>query len=178
MSKMKSLFVFALGGAVGFLVAKRYYEENNRREPFDEAEDDSPDGATIDHEQASATVKRKRDISNYEKYTQDIGYRGENTVKASPRVIAPDEFGINDEYEQFSLTYYADAVLTDDTDRAMTAKEIEQTVGTDALSRFGEYEPDSVFVRNDELRCYYEILLDEQTYSDVVREKPYILQEE
>ena len=40
----------------------------------------------------------------------------------------------------------------------------ENTVGEDFSDHFGEYEEDSVFVKNDRLKCYYEILRDEDNY--------------
>lgn len=40
-------------------------------------------------------------------------------------------------------------------------------IGDDALGHFGEYEDDSVFVRNDEEQTDYEILLDGRNYHDV-----------
>ena len=40
-------------------------------------------------------------------------------------------------------------------------------IGEGSLERFGEYEEDSVFVRNDRLKCDYEILLEPRKfYSD------------
>ena len=37
----------------------------------------------------------------------------------------------------------------------------------DFADHFGEYEDDSVFVRNNRLKCDYEILRDEGEYSDL-----------
>ena len=84
-----------------------------------------------------------------------------------PYVISPEEFGDKEDegYESISLTYYADGVLTDDWDERVD--DVEETVGTDSLTHFGEYEDDSVFVRNDELKADYEILLDSRNYRDV-----------
>lgn len=95
-------------------------------------------------------------------------------AKKGPYVISPDEFGEDQEYEQISLIYYADNTLADDEDIVMDEEEIERTVGMDSLTRFGEYEPDSVFVRNDELKTEYEILLDQRPYFEVLKEKPYL----
>ena len=95
-------------------------------------------------------------------------------AKKGPYVISPDEFGEDQEYEQISLIYYADNTLADDEDVVMDEEEIERTVGMDSLTRFGEYEPDSVFVRNDELKTEYEILLDQRPYFEVLKEKPYL----
>ena len=41
--------------------------------------------------------------------------------------------------------------------------------GEDTLTHFGEYEDDSIFVRNDELKIDFEILRDERNYTDVYR---------
>lgn len=88
----------------------------------------------------------------------------------SPYVIAPDVFGEFDDYEKISLTYYADQILADDNDEIVD--DVEDIVGFDSLSHFGDYEDDSVFVRNDRLKCDYEILLDQRPYSDIVKNRP------
>ena len=50
---------------------------------------------------------------------------------------------------------------------------MEEMVGFESLNHFGEYEDDSVFVRNDAKKCDYEILLDQKLYSDVINEMPH-----
>ena len=72
------------------------------------------------------------------------------------------------------MVYYADNTLADEDDRVMDEEEIERVVGMDSLTRFGEYEDDTVFVRNDALKCEYEIMLDQRTYFEVVKERPYL----
>ena len=79
-----------------------------------------------------------------------------------PYVISPEEFGEFEEYEKISLTYYANQILTDENDEIVD--DVEEIVGFDSLTHFGEYEDDSVFVRNDRLKCDYEILLDQNNY--------------
>ena len=88
-----------------------------------------------------------------------------------PYVIAPEEFGEIDDYGTCSLTYYADEVLADELDEMV--ENIDDAVGIESLSHFGEYEDDSVFVRNDRLMCDYEILLDTRRYTDILKAKPY-----
>ena len=85
--------------------------------------------------------------------------------KPAPYVISPDEFGGVEEYEKISLSYYADGILADDDDEVM--ENADEIVGLDSLTHFGEYEDDSVFVRNDVMKCDYEILLDHRNYKDV-----------
>ena len=45
--------------------------------------------------------------------------------------------------------------------------DVDNVVGKDSLSKFGEYEPDSVYVRNDREKTDYEILADTRCYSDI-----------
>ena len=84
----------------------------------------------------------------------------------TPYLIKPEEFDIGD-YEVITLRDYDDDVVTvDNTGKVLTEDEIEECVGFDSLTHFGEYEEDSVFVRNDDLRIDYEILRDEDDYYD------------
>ena len=80
-----------------------------------------------------------------------------------PYVISPDEFG-NAGYDIVSLELYSDRVLVDEDDNPI--EDIDFLVGEDSLEHFGEYEDDSVFVRNDHLKTDFEILLVEETYYD------------
>lgn len=95
--------------------------------------------------------------------------------RKGPYVITPDEFGWLS-YDTVSLTYYADGVLTDENDDVV--EDVDELIGSDSLTHFGEYEDDSVFVRNDELKCDYEILLDQRNYSDVWSTNPHRAEDE
>lgn len=96
--------------------------------------------------------------------------------KDGPYVIPPEDFGEFEDYEKISLTYYSDGVLTDENDEIMD--DVEDSVGEDSLNHFGEYEDDSVFVRNDRKKCDYEILLDLRKYEDVVKTLPHRMEDE
>lgn len=108
--------------------------------------------------------EKARDIVND---CNSIVQGGNDTVMPiTPYVIRPDEFDVGD-YEVITLRCYDDDVVTvDNTGRILTEDEIEECVGLDSLTHFGEYEDDSVFVRNDTLRIDYEILRDEDAYYD------------
>lgn len=88
-----------------------------------------------------------------------------------PYVISPDQFGEFDDYARVSLTYFADGVLADEDLGCLG--EPEQFVG-DALEHFGEYEDDSVHVRNERLKIDYEILKDLRKYEDILQDRPYL----
>lgn len=115
------------------------------------------------NEQSTDDVKTCEEIAQTAGYTNysDVTNKKEVNDVKRPYVIKPEEFGETD-YETISLTYYADGVLTDDTDEPID--DVDDVVGLDSLNHFGEYEDDSVFVRNDEHKCDYEILMDVREY--------------
>lgn len=90
----------------------------------------------------------------------------EHMAKPKPRVISPEEFGEEDNYDTETLTYYKDGVLTDLQNNPI--EDVEGWVGKESLEHIGDYEPDSVHVRNDAMQTDFEILLDTKTYSSVV----------
>lgn len=94
----------------------------------------------------------------------------EKEIDDLPYVISPDEFGSLPDYDKISLTLYEDGVLAEDRD---IVEDVDNVVGEASLTHFGEYEDDSVFVRNDRLKCDFEILKDFRTYEKVIEENPY-----
>lgn len=116
----------------------------------------------------SEEVKEYEDViarHNYTSYSNNINEKGGDVMTDRPYVISPDEFGDYPDYETISLTYYNDKVLTDEYNEIVD--DIDDLIGEDSLNHFGEYEDDSVFVRNDALKVDYEILLDSANYSDI-----------
>ena len=118
------------------------------------------------------TTDDETKINPYSSLVNDLGYsnnkkeeKEDMAVDNNIEVIPPEDFG---EYgfKCESLTYYKDRVLTFDNDEKIT--DVEKYVGPDALNTFGEYEDDSVFVRNHGMKTDFEILLDSRTYSEVV----------
>lgn len=187
MSKVTGLVMFALGAAVGSAVTWQYtkkkYEKiaqeeiDSVKEVFSKREADTEIKVETEHSNVQEArfdkVEEKPDLSEYAAILEQEGYTSEEGVKVSdkPYVISPDEFGEFDEYEQISFTYYADQVLADENDEQI--EDVEGTIGHEALTHFGEYEDDSVFVRNDRRKCDYEILMDNRLYSEVLKTKPH-----
>ena len=119
--------------------------------------------------------EEKPDTIEYDKVLAETGYAGNKPEEKGepmmdkPYVISPDEFDENG-YNTISLTYYADKVLTDFSDNVID--NVDDLIGLDALTHFGEYEEDSVFVRNDKLALDIEILLDVRNFSDIRKSPP------
>lgn len=188
MNKLSCLLTFSLGAAVGSVVSwrvlKTKYEKiaqeeidsvietfsNRKREPK-ETEDFS--------HVVTATPKKeeeKQNMRDYKTVLSEQGYTNYSGVEESPKpvkkvqddepyVIAPEEYNEIEGYEGIELTYYADGVLADDADEIV--EDVEGTVGLDFATHYGEYEDDSVHIRNERLKCDYEILRDLRKYSDV-----------
>lgn len=127
------------------------------------------------------TDKEKPDLKEYaerlkkEGYTRYSDFGSDEEEKpvseAGPYVFRRSSLVTMKSMSQISLTYYADGVPADENDEVI--EDVEDAVGIDSLNHFGEYEDDSVFVRNDARKCDYEILLDQRTYSEVVEDMPH-----
>lgn len=123
----------------------------------------------------------KRKAAQYTNYS-NVEYEKENDetvsfetrITSKPVIINPDEYGYGgddgeyEDYDQVSLTYYADGVLADEDD---TILNINEVIGREAIDHIGDYEDDAVHVRNDARKVYYEVLVDERTYEAVTGKK-------
>lgn len=195
MNKVTGFTMFVLGAAMGSVVTWQYvkkkYEQiaqveiDSVKEIFSRKESHADVEITTTEPQMAKVSKpeEKPDITEYAAMIEREGYtnysnvvteRGkeeQETMEIKPYIISPEEFGEFEDYERISLSYYADQVLADEDDERV--EDADNVVGLDSLTHFGEYEDDSVFVRNDRLKCDYEILLDQRTYSDVIKQKPH-----
>ena len=195
MNKATGFVMFVLGAAVGSIVTWQYtrkkYEQiaqeeiDSVKEIFSRREL-AADVEIVTPEPQTAKVgkpEEKPDITEYAARLEREGYTNYSNVSAGekkeeqeaiemkPYVISPEEFGEFEDYERISLSYYADQVLADEDDEKVD--DVDNVVGLESLTHFGEFEDDSVFVRNDRLKCDYEILLDQRTYSDVMKQRPH-----
>lgn len=166
---VKYFVTFALGAAVGSVAAwgllKSKYK-NMAKEEIEEVREyyRCKDGEAEDTaDEATCEIGPGMVLDEYKaltkSYTEQEG--GSEEMDETPHVITPEEFAADDEYQSESLTLYACGTLTDDFDNPI--EDIPAMVG-DALDHFGEYEDDSVFVRNDRYKCNYEICKDTRTF--------------
>lgn len=179
------LFIFAAGAAIGSVVtwklAKTKYkhiadeEIQSVKDVFWKKLDEiQPGASTFDIAASAKETVDNREVSEYhdiisehyrfEDFEIEKGEGGYENMQNEPYVIAPEEFGECEGYKTVSLSYYLDHILTDEDDEPI--EDIEYHIGYDALTHFGDYEDDSVFVRNDLLATDYEILLIPRQYYD------------
>lgn len=186
-----SIFAFIFGAAIGSLVTWRLVKDkyaqiadaeiaemeeyySNKYTEKENTDEESPEPV----KKAENIKYHQPDLFEYAKVLNDNGYtnyssveeaaeeikRGVKDLNNEPYVISPSEFGELD-YEQESLTYYADGVLTDQ--QGNVIEDPNELVGPGFEDHFGEYEDDSVFVRNDNKKIDYEILKDLRKFSDL-----------
>ena len=97
---------------------------------------------------------------NYSQYSKDVEKPQTIVQEKAPYVVSPQEFADvdGDNFNITTLHYYeGDETLTYDNDEIVT--DPDELVGTKALSTFGEYEDDCVYVINEPLSEAIEILL-------------------
>ena len=198
-NKIINVFMFAAGSAIGSavtwkLVKTKYEQIANEeiasvKEVFLNKEKESLQRTEKLNESLKALVvddikcdeQLEMDFDEYEEGLSSYGYtnysnsnskeKGVDNMINKPYIISPDEFDELDDYDVVSLTYYSDGVIADDMDNII--EDVDSLIGYDAVNHFGEYEDDSVFVRNDNTKTDYEILLDLRAYSKVKNRPPH-----
>ena len=193
---MSNAVVFAIGVATGasitYILVKKHFKKiaddeidtmreyfQNKRAEEANALEEEPDEAEVkeardEHQEDKPNIReyasliKKENYTNYSDTTADKKKEVDDVEK--PYVITPEEFGELD-YSTISLTYYSDGVLTYESDELV--EDVDDIVGADFAEHFGEYEDDSVFIRNDRMKTDFEILVDKRNYSDVVETNPH-----
>ena len=184
--------IFLAGGAIGSVVTwklvKTKYEqiiadktEENEflRDRYSENKKNKEAGETlIEGFEDDIENRDKLTVQEIRDKVQKLGYINEQVMKekekekeeaddmGGPEVIAPEETWEQD-YPMITLTYYeGDGVLADERDRIIG--NVDELVGEDFASHFGEYEDDAIYIRNSSVKAYYEILRDYGSYCEVV----------
>lgn len=189
---LSNLFIFTAGAAIGSavtwkLVKDKYariaqeeieavrevYMQHDQHDEEPSVESEPVPVAPVTEQVPEFTEQDRIDYANIASAYTNNNEKGVPAPVKRPYVISPDEFDENG-YQTVSLTYYADGVVEDDFYDVWDDDQIEEKIGHDSLNHFGEYEDDSVFVRNDDEETDYEILRDSRNYSDVPKQNPYL----
>lgn len=161
MSKSLYLFTFAAGALIGSAVTHYYVKKK-----YEQISQDEIQSVKSTYDEYYSRVRELEKQANdviIEQNNYDTG-----TVVPNVYTISPDEFGENDDYKIVGMTYYSDGKLVDDYGNLV---DIDSTIGANALTLFGEYADDAVYVRNDDLETDYEVLLDAREYLEVFPNK-------
>ena len=174
-----TVMAFAVGAAAGVAATWKFFEEKYARiaqEEIDSVKEvfSKRDRKEVQPEKTEpvveATIENPKELIAVNKNVSAIidysGYSSSQDDKPEepkPYVIPPEAFGELEEegYTNVSLTFCSDQVVIDDNNDIL--EDVNDVIGFESLSHFGEYEDDAVYVRNDKLHCDYEILLDQRT---------------
>lgn len=186
MSKASTMAGFVaglvIGGAAAWYYAREMYsriaeeEINSVKEAYARQKEQAEERPRTQAAVSPNKPDEKMDIRQYAQKVLKEGYTDYSHTVADKKptdaetyVISPDEFGEIEEYTKVSLFYFEDGTLADEYGEVVD--DVEEIVG-DGLEHFGEYEEDSVFMRNDAKRCDYEILRDLRTFAEFKRTLP------
>ena len=199
---LNSVLIFAAGAIIGSAVTWKFiktkYEKmaqeeidsvkevysRDRSEPEKDTEEEADIPKVSSSEQTTIMEYAKMlDGMGYTNYSSNSKSSIESTKKThekkarGPYVINPDEFGEPDDYSTVFLNYYADEVVAYDNDDEIF-EDADKILGANFSDHFGDYEPDVVYIRNDEERCDYEICRDLRKYLDIIAESPHEAEDE
>ena len=188
---LKNVFIFAVGAAAGAVATwkllndkyeKLYHEEVEAYKEYhkEKSEKTEPESKPEPEQKKEAPKTESSDplMDKLRDTVERAGYTDYSTTKEKqepeekdirPYVIRPEELGDQIGYDVIELTYYADGVVAEEDD---VMDDVDEVIGIDSLGHFGQFEEDAVCVRNDRLKCDYQILLDERKYSDVIDKEP------
>lgn len=171
---MKNVLIFIGGATVGSLVTWKFLEKK-----YIDLANEEIDSVVERFKEREKNIKTQvenkkefNNIVNEEHYTSEEKVVSEeikdmedkliNNKTTDIQLIDPNEFGNMPKYDTKSWTFWNNDILTDEVD--MIIENSDQIIG-DALDHFDDYEDgDVVYVRNNKLKCDYEILKSEKDF--------------
>ena len=161
------VFAFAIGAAIGSVVTWKLVKTKYEKIANEEIESVKEVFSRRNSTDTKEAIEKILEEHHYATESSEKEEEGDTSSDDDlrPYVIKPEDFGEHDGYDTVTYTCYKDGVLEDDWGELM--EDVDDIIGLDSLNHFGEYEADSVYVRNDRLETDYEILLDEKTYAEV-----------
>ena len=175
------LFTFVGGVAIGAYSAwellKETYEERIRvevesvKKAFENRAIAQNAPANEEPPKTANEIRNQNDLISYANIIKEKTYAAppvpDISKRDGPYVISPDEYGELYDYRKVTIIYFADGALSDNEYDILTNTEVEESFGYECLDHFGEFEEDTVYVRNDAKRCDYEIQKDLRNYSEL-----------
>lgn len=193
---MKTVMIFLLGAGIGsaatYLGVKKHFEtladeeiesvkeyykselkkgvkteEIDPEMPENEENTDKNDPTDPSKEPDYQGIIQKLNYGEYSKKEKVEGKETDKPVKKQgPFVISGDEFAGDLRHEKVTLTYFEDdGVFFDESEAEIVSTGME-LVGEENLGRFGEYEEDVLYVRNNDNVTDYEVLLEHMAYAE------------
>lgn len=91
---------------------------------------------------------------------------------SDPYTISPDQF-VNEQpfFDKITLEYYDDGILCEEISDEIIDN-ISGTIGMDSLNKFGEYEEDVVYIRNERVSTDYEVIRQHRAFAIIPEDDP------
>lgn len=163
----------------------RYKEETAEEEPEDESsantiEIHSPSKEMINISNSLAEKTNRIIMAHFgygapddfedldDAYAEAVDREAPSEKRSEPYVISKDEYENERFYDKTTLCFYDDGILEEYLSESIV-DDIPRTIGTEFIDKFGEYEDDVVFVRNDSYQTDYEVLRQHRNYAEFPR---------
>lgn len=188
----------AIGGAAGYVVTNKLLKDKYELELQIQIQDvkdyykiirkegeySSPETVPVDYEnvlEGLEYIEPEESVIEEDEWVEEETTEEDEVVESihkqnydrnrnEPYVISVKEFMEDrDEYDKITITYFEDDdVLCDE--REEVIPNVEATVGSNALTSFGELSEDSkiVYVRNERTSTDFEVVRDTRSYAEVV----------
>lgn len=113
------------------------------------------------------TVSNQTSVPTKHGYVEEEDDMPEEALPSDIYTIDPEEFNVLEDYGCATYYYTADDQIVDDTYEPLDDEDIRLLFGGDVGGRFGEYEEDSVHIRNELKKMDYEILQSQKTLDEI-----------
>lgn len=167
---MRDALIFVGGFAAG-VATMHFLMRDNYKKQADALVEDARNHFKQREQELDTTIEQRANEKAYDLVSgpyrqEEDSEKPTHEPMEAIEIIQSDEFDNEDDYETSFLTYYADGILTYDSDGSRV-EDIEKVIGSKALDNFGAEEPDLVHVRNHNYRKDYEVLKVRNKYADL-----------
>lgn len=141
---------------------KKYYSEK------DEKAKKKEETVNIINENGYASEPsslKEENMVQYSASSKKTKKKVEKVEKTYIEIIPQDEYGLEEDYDCIVLYHMSDGVLLDEDFEDVS--NVTDKVGLDYVTHFNEFDNDSVFIKNDKYKAYYEIIRDDRASYEV-----------
>lgn len=172
---MKGILYFLTGATVGsvvtYFVTKSHWQKktdeqiNLIREYYNEKE--KPESEENVSTPVKEVKKEKEPLTTmYNAIVKDYESDNKKSINIYPYTISEEEYAEDTDHEKINTWFYYEPneILIDHKGNEVVSDQIARTVGADFAEGFTG-ENDVLYIRNDEIMCDYEIVIEDEEYT-------------
>jgi hypothetical protein len=145
---------------------KKYYSEKDKK--VKKKEEMQEEAVNIINENGYAnesTSLKEENMVQYSASSKKVKKKEEKVIKTHFEIIPQDEYGLEEDYDCIVLYHMSDGVLLDENFEDVS--NVADKIGLDYMTHFNEFDDDSIFIKNDKYKAYYEISRDDRASYEV-----------